>query len=409
LYRATSFSSISSFSGEKARTISSEPAAGVGAVVVAAGGDVSLPSSPPLMAYAAATVMATNAIAMKKRPFTGYRRGRLVSGRGLTIGISRILRARRFPCPPGSLLTRGERWSNHQAGVHSETGRARRSQMPFTNLEGNGPARVVLEQFDAAHFKVLVGFKYVDPTTNKPYPVRPSNPKDPKDVTDLASVPSMFLWLVASYGQHTAAALLHDRLVADEKSLEERIEADTVFFHALEDDRKNWMRHRLMWAAVSVGGTMWKYTKLLALLFFTHVLAFWVAVLWSVGALAWLARQPWLDWLPYIDRLPFEDYRLWMAIGAGALFVIGFFWRAGPTADPNLAWWMWLVTTVGVALIVGPSLLIALSVRVVQLIDRAVARLRWIARQGYEPPAPLKPEPAQAAVPLTPQPAPPSP
>jgi uncharacterized protein DUF1353 len=263
--------------------------------------------------------------------------------------------------------------------------------MPFYNEQGDGPARVVLEQVDDTHFKIGTAFKYVDPTTQKEYLVPASDPDDPHDVTDLASVPWILWWLVASYGQHTRAALLHDQLVSDGMSLEQRVEADSVFFRALEESGNNWLRHRLMWAAVSVGGTMLKCTAIRGVLFFLHVLAFWLAVLWSIGALAWLQRQPWLSWVPYLDQAPFDDYHLWLGVGALVMFLSGFLWRPAPTADPRLAWWMWGVVALGTALIVAPCALIALSVRVVQAIDYTVAIVKWLARRGWERPAPVRP------------------
>ena len=262
--------------------------------------------------------------------------------------------------------------------------------MPFSNPAGDGPARVVLEQIDDTQFRVLEPFKYLTPSGQE-YDVPISDLNDPNDVTDLASVPWILRWLVASYGQHTTAALLHDRLVGPGITLSERVTADTVFFNALEESGKNWMRHRLMWAAVAIGGTMWSHKKALSLVFFAHVIAFWVAFLWAIGLLAWLERQPWLDWIPAIDRLPFEQHERWAWLAALALFVLGFVWRAAPTADPALSWWMWHVAVIGVGLIVPPCLLIAGAVRLIQVIDHVVALIKGAGPQPYEQPSPLKP------------------
>jgi hypothetical protein len=269
--------------------------------------------------------------------------------------------------------------------------------VPFSNPEGDAPARVVLEQVDDTQFRVLEPFKYVDPAGNE-YDVPASDPADPNDVTDLASVPWILRWLVASYGQHTTAALLHDRLVRPGITCSERVEADTVFFRALEESGNNWMRHRLMWAAVAVGGTMWTHARGLCILFFAHLVAFWIALLWAVGLLAWLARQPWLDWIPYLDRVPFQHHERWAAIVAAALFGLGFAWRAVRTADPALSWWMWLAGAVGVGLIVPPCALIAASVRAVHGIDYVVAAIKAAGPGPYRQPSPIKPpEEAKAA------------
>ena len=260
--------------------------------------------------------------------------------------------------------------------------------MPFTDAEGNGPARVVLEQVDDTQFRVLVPFMYIDRAGRK-YPVPASDQGDPDDVTDLASVPWMLRWLVASYGQHTTAALLHDRLVRPGMTRQERVEADTVFFRALEESGNNWMRHRLMWVAVAVGGTMWNYARALSVVFFMHVVAFWAAVFWATGLLAWLARQPWLDWIPTIDRWPLDEHWQWAAVAAIVLVVLGFAWRAAPTADPALAWWMWLAAVVGVGLIAPPCALIWVSVHTVQAIDYVVALIKVVGRRPYEQPTPI--------------------
>jgi hypothetical protein len=95
----------------------------------------------------------------------------------------------------------------------------------------------VIEQVDDTQFRVLVPFMYIDRTGNE-HEVPASDPNDPSDVTDLASVPWILRWLVASYGQHTTAALLHDRLVRPGMTLPEGVETDPVFFRALEESGK---------------------------------------------------------------------------------------------------------------------------------------------------------------------------
>jgi hypothetical protein len=80
--------------------------------------------------------------------------------------------------------------------------------------------------------------------------------------TDLASVPSFMWWLVASYGNHTRAALLHDALVVDTKGVDPpiaRTAADRILLSALREPgqkKGGAFRHWLMWAAASVFGTM---------------------------------------------------------------------------------------------------------------------------------------------------------
>ena len=244
---------------------------------------------------------------------------------------------------------------------------SRGAQVPFTNAAGDGPARVVLEQVDDTQFRVLEAFKYID-RAGKEWDVPASDPADPHDVTDLASVPLVLRWLVASYGQHTTAALLHDRLVRPGMTLKERVVADTVFFRALEESGNNWMRHRLMWVGVAVAGTMWEFKKVLTAFFFLHVALFWLAVGWAAGG----------------------PYKGWAAIAAPVFLLLGFAWRLAPGADGDLSWWMWPVGAVGVALIAPPGVLIFLSIRVVQGIDYLVAALKSAGPRPYVRPTPLK-------------------
>jgi hypothetical protein len=257
--------------------------------------------------------------------------------------------------------------------------------VPFSNLAGDGPARVVLEQVDDTQFRILEPFKYISPSGNE-YVVPASDPDNPDDVTDLASVPWMLRWLVASYGQHTLAALLHDQLVAPGMTRDTRVKADTVFFRALEESGNNWMRHRLMWVAVAVGGTMWNFARAACVVFFAHVVAFWIAVLWWIGFLAWLGRQPWFFHIPYVDH-----HGRWAGLAAAALLVLGFAWRATRAADPALSWWLWVVAAFAVALVVPPCALIAGSVRVVQWVDHVVAAVKGAGPAPYRRPSPLQP------------------
>src|SRR3712207_4375753 len=105
--------------------------------------------------------------------------------------------------------------------------------------------------------------------------------------TDLASVKWPLWWLVASYGRHTKAALLHDELVEptpDYPIKVPRREADRLFFEALKESgfgppekrkRPSWTRRWFIWAAVAVIGTMGSEAPLRAILFLAHVALFW--------------------------------------------------------------------------------------------------------------------------------------
>jgi hypothetical protein len=117
--------------------------------------------------------------------------------------------------------------------------------LPFDPDEG-----VHLEQLGRNLFALRRGFTYVESDgTRHQIRAAAEDAKKPGDIgiTDLASVPWILWWLVASYGRHTRAALVHDQLV-DEI---ERHRADTIFRHALEELGIRRVRRWLIWAAVS--------------------------------------------------------------------------------------------------------------------------------------------------------------
>jgi hypothetical protein len=196
-----------------------------------------------------------------------------------------------------------------------------------------------LRQIDKDSFLILKSFCYRAPDDDPdaktvylvpgadftappdPLPQKVVVPPDTDGDTDLASVPSIFWWLIASYGNHTRAALLHDALYVDDGTPPvPRRTADRLFLAALREsqDKPGRFRHWLMWAAVSAFGTM-RYR--LGLLFAVHVLAVWGltigAVAWAWGdAIGWVAWTWWQVALAPLAALVF-------------LFLIGSSWRAG--------------------------------------------------------------------------------
>lgn len=122
----------------------------------------------------------------------------------------------------------------------------------------------------------LVPGEDFEPPAHRELDPRVVVPPDMSGRTDLASVPSLFWWLIASYGNHTRASLLHDALYVDdgEPPVPQRT-ADRLFLTALREpgpQKGGAFRHWLMWAAVSAFGTMrWR----LGLLFGLHLVAVW--------------------------------------------------------------------------------------------------------------------------------------
>jgi uncharacterized protein DUF1353 len=245
--------------------------------------------------------------------------------------------------------------------------------MPFLDADGVPPAHIKLEQLRepdgqlSAYFDVLEPFEYRDDRLGTTVLVPAHG-----DPTDLASVPWVLWWLIATYGRHTGAAIVHDTLVVDRMTREERVRADTIFFHALEESGNNWLRHRLMWAAVSWGLTMRKAAPVLFVLFTLHVLAYWAAVAWALFGNA---------------------HRVAAATVALALFVLGLAWARVPTAAREVAPLLWYLVALGAGLVAPPLAVIFVALGLVYLIDLAAACLQAATGGGWElptRPAPLR-------------------
>lgn len=216
--------------------------------------------------------------------------------------------------------------------------------------------------------------------------------------TDLASVPSVFWWLIASYGNHTRATLLHDALYVDEgEPPVPRSTADRLLLTALREpgQKAGAFRHWLMWAAVSVFG---RIASMFAKAVFTvHILATWslflAGAVWAWGRpvldlaiwqialvlVALLALIPLLGsswrsgvdlkagWLAplaliglvlgvamYSEGMPTvgELSPFWLFALTGALVLVGMLWGAG--VDPTLTGWLWPTALIGLPIALIP-------------------------------------------------------
>jgi hypothetical protein len=146
-------------------------------------------------------------------------------------------------------------------------------------------------------------------------------PPDTDGESDLASVPPIFWWLIASYGNHTRASLLHDALYVDEgEPPVPRRTADRLFLGALRESpqKAGHFRHWLMWAAVSAFGTM-RYLR--GGLFAAHVLAVWAL---TISGVVWA-------WGDRILSVSSTEWQIALAIvfGIAYLMLLGASWRAG--------------------------------------------------------------------------------
>lgn len=256
--------------------------------------------------------------------------------------------------------------------------------------------------------------------------------------TDLASVPPFMWWLVASYGNHTRAALLHDALVVDEEGVDPpipRTAADRLLLSALREpgqQKGGAFRHWLMWAAASVFGTMRSPLWLRPAGLAVHVFATWGLL---IGALLWMWPELWPDtwgqvvlalaavppflvvmgsswraganltsgWLPtalmtvpvvVLAGIAGSGRALWLLLGVLALVLLGHVW--GFAVDRTLRWRLWPTAIVGLPIAAIPVGLIFLSIVLVWFVDLGASlaasfsedrgRRRGFELPGFEPP-----------------------
>jgi hypothetical protein len=257
-------------------------------------------------------------------------------------------------------------------------------------------------------------------------------PTDGGGATDLSSVPWWLWWLMASYGNHTRASLLHDALYVGrrEEAPVPRATADRLFLTALREpgQKTGAFRHWLMWTAVSLFGNL---NRLLGGFCALLVLAVWIlassAVAWAWGpTLSWhwweivlvvaavptfltLLGTSWragvdltggwlfpqllllaalvvpllLEW-PSPFELGWSPFTLLFV--ATALMLVCPLW--GLAVDPTLRWWLWPTATIGLPIALIPVGLIFLSSGLVWFIDfgAALARARRRAPDGSRQP-----------------------
>jgi hypothetical protein len=254
--------------------------------------------------------------------------------------------------------------------------------MPFEAIgsRGQSPERLTLEQIGEKRFRLVKGFRYhVPDTAVVPPKVRDIELPDLFE-TDIASVPWVFWWLIASYGSHARAAIVHDALVgAPVVVVTDRKIADYVLLIALEEPSEfdgkhgSYIRHQLTWAAVCLFGTMLCEAKLLLTLFLLMVAGFWFA---SVGAI--------ISWLPWWSLSGWE----W--IPAVSLGLAGFLWKFNPFAERKVAGRLWPIGVVGLPTLAPALVLVLVTSGAVWLVDLVPATFRGIRDGVWERP-PFRP------------------
>lgn len=211
----------------------------------------------------------------------------------------------------------------------------------FRDDDGNA-ARIRLEQLAARSFVLESSMRFrapfplgdipdaalhlapadlIPPTGGAPDP-------DALATTDLASVPGLFRWFLSTYGVHTPAALLHDRLVGGARVAGvSHTQAGRLFRLMLEALGVPFLRRWLMWAAVAFG-TRWRAKGRARLL----------VGLWAVLALAGMSTFVWAavtgNWIvaAIAAVAPVPAAALWgEQYGAGLVGAYSAIWLAPPT------------------------------------------------------------------------------
>lgn len=176
----------------------------------------------------------------------------------------------------------------------------------FRDTETQGPLRLELRSVDGRDFTVLRQIDYQSDRFAQPFTV----PADLANfTTDLASVPTVFTWLVPISGKFLPAAVLHDALIHEGQYLGpalDRTEADLIFRESMIELGTGPVRAWLMWSAVTVT-TIRKspqWTRRAALWLLIGVIAVLGVLatgdlfdLWSI--LPWMAERPFIQELAY--------------------------------------------------------------------------------------------------------------
>jgi hypothetical protein len=187
----------------------------------------------------------------------------------------------------------------------------------FFDVETGGPIQLQLEQH-RSEFRVLRQFGYRDPHHEQHFVV-------PADVdtfrTDLASIPTLFVWLVPGLGSHLPAIVLHDGLVVSPDSPPthvgprvDREESDRILRDAMASLGTPRIRRWLIWTGVMLA-TAW---SALAPRWWWRTL-----LVVTIGTVATLGVLATLDLVDLLDVLPWMGDRPWTTeVLLGAVFAV---------------------------------------------------------------------------------------
>ena len=249
-----------------------------------------------------------------------------------------------------------------------------------THVEDTFP-ELILRRVSPSAFQLVRPFLYRRPNSDESHTIfhNPyANPHDAGNSTNFASVPSLFWWLIASYGHQTLPAIVHDQLYDDKRpalppadtpgdpstAIEGPVtvpEANAIFRDALLESKVPFLRRWIMWTGVDAGrrwresaltrlGVVLEFLAVLLLVGFSYFLLFRWAGLW--------------DWWP-IHRWPRTDSQpLWFGTSDSEWFAQGKWtvaWSLIPLAGLGFVLGIrragWIFAVIAVALLLIPSLL----------------------------------------------------
>ncbi|MGD7706131.1 DUF1353 domain-containing protein [Microlunatus sp. Y2014] len=184
----------------------------------------------------------------------------------------------------------------------------------FFDAETGGPARLELLSVDGHDFHVLRRLGYRSDRHDEVF----EYPADLESFrTDMASVPTVFGWLVPRSGAFLPAAVLHDAITEPTSYTGPRVdrtEADAIFRTAMGELGTGVIRRWLMWAAVTMV-TMW----------YAETGRFWrrialvgtIVVITILGLLATADLVDLITWVPWMGEGPW-----WVELVSGAVGAI---------------------------------------------------------------------------------------
>jgi len=212
----------------------------------------------------------------------------------------------------------------------------------FFDVETGGEMVMVLRR-QGSEFQVIRQFGYWDPRYDEPFVV----PADPQTfLTDLASIPSVFAWLIPGLGSHLPAVLLHDGLVVAKGEPVSHLgppvtreEADRILRDAMRELGTPVIRRWLIWTGAELG-TLWVRPRL----------RWWwrLLLVLTVSAVVALGTLATLDLFDVWNVLPWMGDRPWwreLLTGAAAAVVVpallsalwGRFWRVAAIVGIGMA------------------------------------------------------------------------